>query len=1281
MKKIVPENNRPPQNLPYQNVNNPFKLEFIIPGKGINIQQDANGVLYISSDSGVDAADLVAGDNIELTKTDDGKVVISAVNSINNITAGENVTVNVDPETGDVIISSEVDGSSNEHYQGVFDTTQDLIAYDTEPEQGDYGMVKTLVYSDGGEASWNGQFKYCFYINGTWSVVDQMLTFTDDLELLQQYYSVGGGSQTIYLHKVAQTGDFNDLKNVPIVATPVVTVEGQTVTAECATDGAEIWYTTDGSMPHVNGTKYTGPITVDSPTSFRFVGIKNGMINSLEEVASADYSLQAPTVSLDWHDGTVTMQNPNSGGTIYYTTDGSTPTASSNQYTDPFVITAQTTFNMIVIDGGSQSDMSSKTFRKVVTPRKGTTSNNWILNRRNQQYFTSTANDAEVEYRVTIDGTTPTWDSPAGAGTISRPIFTNDGLPATVKVTAYSYDMVPSDVFTMEVGEGTPDAPSIVYDSETGTVTIERTGNTVKVNLLTESSRDNDDTGCHIFYTLDGSTPTTNSTRYRGPFTVNETCVVKAILVAYLQFESDVATENIGVLEAPVFSYDWQTGTLKIENPNSSGTIYYTTDGSDPSSDNQMGAEYSEPIVFPDMQMAEITFKAIVESGLSKSAINGHTYAQVSPASMSIVNFNPNTGYGDLVLSTTSPLPCLIRVEDGPVTSESEALEMHPQDGGGSYGTVQFQRFQEGGYPMYRTYIRNHIPSVTASTGPRVQELPDAPTIIVDEDYMVTMLNDGPLTWDIQLQTNNNVPNYGCRIYYTTDGSIPTSASTLYTGPFQAQQGDTIKAVLVAYGEYSSDVATYTDMTPEERYAYGVRHDKTSSSSDLTRIGNTNLHATLPVQSMMRRCLLLDNGTVNYYLDPEDSSLKADGTTADLSGTDGQFMVEIPEHWRKYVSEENYEEFWLSEVELDGYEHVPAMYISADEACLDHDTSKLAAVVNSSSRYRGGSNDDTNDSDQYLTLLGRPASNISWEDFYAYANSRGSGWTNYLLYCNTTLYWLFMVEYATLNSQKAYNSTLTAEGYRQGGLGPDVTEFYDWFGWNNGEPFIPTGISTGLGNHTGVTPYTIQLDGDSGGESGGGGDVMLMSASQGNNNPSSITVQVSTYRGITCPFGHLAKAASGAFVTSTDGETTYLYVCNDPNKIAFDPTADGYQNVALSETIDYSLVTGMGYVNGNLYPKTGGEYIAYPPPPLTEYFCDGAYIAGSDQAEGIAGFVSVPGLGGSAIGGSFCGFAFAFFVGVPSVADPNIGSRLCFIHTDSSWNPPTPGGNSGGWIA
>ena len=1256
MKEIKQETDRPKGNLPYQDVNRPFRMQFVIPGPGITIEQDKNGVLYISAQGGSSVSDIIAGDNIEIEHREDGSVVISAVNSVTNITAGENVTITVDPETGASVINSIIGGETNEHYKGVFDTTEDLIAADPEPEIGDYGLIKSLTITNG-ETSWSGQYKYCFYINGAWTVVDQMLTFTKNLDLLQQYYSVGGSSPVIYLHEIARSGNFWDLNNIPIVATPEVTVEGTTVTATCATEGAEIWYSTDGSMPHVNGTKYTGPITASGATTFRFVGIKNGMINSLEAVASADYELQAPVIELDWHNGKIEISNPNQTGTVFYRFSSvQVPSGEFVEYTDPIDVFqyANAYVEAKVIDDSTESNTNSAFYTKIQTSYYHLNFQRNVIEGKNIIYINCDLTESVVKYasyNSSPDEVDVSWDSDEMTEALVFNVFETIGIK--YEVFAPGYIPVMSN---WSFSSSKPLAPSISFDSDTGFVTI-TSSNGIPVRNFFDPE---DKTGCRIYYTLDGSTPTDQSTLYTGPFQISESVTVKAVLVAYGEYSSDVSELEIQVLSAPQFSLDWHTGRVTMTNPNEDGSIYYTIDGSEPTSESSV---YSFPVLLTNA--ATVKAKVISENGSSATAEQAYTKAQaplINDGNTSITwNLNKLSGNYSVKMTTQ---------QTGGVTKYTSLSEGYiPAD-----PTWASQEFvNELSAPFFdemtfkaRTFAEGYLPSaVTSMTfGTSVVH----PVVIAyDETAGTVSFTRQWFTAQIPLQTNNNTPELGCRVYYTLDGSTPDDTSTLWDGnPVSVSPGTTVKALLVCYGQYDSEVATYN--VPGNDPEYGVRHDKTSSSPDLERIGNLDLHVSLPVQSGMRRCLLNDDGTVNYYLDPDDSTLKADGSPADLTGADGQFMVEIPEHWRKYVSVnedgEDYEEFWLSAEAVEGYEHVPTMYVSADEASMDRTTGKLSAVVNGTARFRGGTNDDELDNDQYKTLLGRPVSGVSWEDFYAAAQKRGSGWTNYLSYCNTALYWLFMVEYATLNSQKPYNGTLSQEGFRQGGLGPDVTDFYSWFSFNGGQPFVPTGVSVSLGNHSGVTPYTIDLG--TGGGSGGGGSQRASSGSDSDSG--TYTAMVSTYRGVTCPFGHLGKAASGVFETSIDGETVYLYTCNDPNMIGFDPTASGYQRVALQNGLLNQLVVSVGYHNGNFYPNSGGAEIQDPAQALDTYFCDGAYVSAS--GEGVYGFVSVPFLGGHAVVGSVCGFAFAGFELDPSDAYPSFGSRLCYIYSSSPYNPP-----------
>ena len=128
------------------------------------------------------------------------------------------------------------------------------------------------------------------------------------------------------------------------------------------------------------------------------------------------------------------------------------------------------------------------------------------------------------------------------------------------------------------------------------------------------------------------------------------------------------------------------------------------------------------------------------------------------------------------------------------------------------------------------------------------------------------------------------------------------------TNPF-----DLLCEVLDTDGE--SKKAALASLIPyvEEQCSYGIQFDTTVSTPTCTRIGNTDLHKSVPIQSRMKGCLLDDNGKVVEYLDPRDWT----GQVRD--GSRGQVMVEIPLHYRKFETDGTIRRVRISEQPLPGY--------------------------------------------------------------------------------------------------------------------------------------------------------------------------------------------------------------------------------------------------------------------------------------------------------------------------------------------------------------------------
>lgn len=417
----------------------------------------------------------------------------------------------------------------------------------------------------------------------------------------------------------------------------------------------------------------------------------------------------------------------------------------------------------------------------------------------------------------------------------------------------------------------------------------------------------------------------------------------------------------------------------------------------------------------------------------------------------------------------------------------------------------------------------------------------------------------------------------------------------------------------------------YTD----KGMVYGVRHMYEDASCGLIRIGNEDLHATLPVQNLIRRCVMTDDGEVSYYLDSHDSTKKQDGTPANLDGTDGQVMVEIPEHYRRFTDNTELKAYdcEISLLPFDGAHKVNKCYISAYQATIHRPTNKLSSVASMAPEYRGGNNSAQYDG-TYRTMLGRPASGtVSLTSARNSAHNRGEGWEQMMYDVYVALYWLYVVEYANLNPQLAFNSDRTDRGYRQGGIGDGVTtvnstQWDEKFGYYG---FVPCGITNELGNQTGVVLYDVP-----------------------DAEEDSVWCQVSvhSYRGVENPFGHIWHLCDG-FLAVGNGTQQEYFICHDRKKFASTKN-DGYESIGMSAGAN-------GYMKTMLRTELGDILAASIGGGTTIWFADYHYEAfGGGTTYGLL-------LGGSAHTGAYAGFVCGNSVNGSSSTLAYIGSRLCYF--------------------
>lgn len=453
------------------------------------------------------------------------------------------------------------------------------------------------------------------------------------------------------------------------------------------------------------------------------------------------------------------------------------------------------------------------------------------------------------------------------------------------------------------------------------------------------------------------------------------------------------------------------------------------------------------------------------------------------------------------------------------------------------------------------------------------------------------------------------------------DAVADNTHMVVFSSPKTGTSTSTIHKIKLEYGDISTEWTPAWEDIPdiEERYAYGVEWDMASSSPDGKRVGNMQLHRELPVQSGMRGVVLDNNGGVYYYHEPTAWKMT-------FASKDYASMVEIPDHWyRIYITGTKFK-MMLSSIPLPGYKHISKFYIGSSEAQMLRSLGLLMSDKTNSTDTRGGDNTAEWDG-TYRSLLGRPVTNLTRDQFRQAARKRGSGWEMYTYNAHKTLFWLFAVEYATLDSQKPFNAQKDANGFAQGGLGPGPTQMTDWTNFNKINPLIPCGYTNEFGNGSGEKAYVVK-------NASGGTHATLMA---------------NRYRGIENPFGHIWKYTDGANIQVTTGDAglSILWTTDDPSNFS-DTSYTGYNKKGnICRTNGYAKKMLLGEDGDIVATEIGGS--------SSTYWCDYYYTYTS------ANRMQVVLVGGYADNGSIAGLASVNANLAPSAAARYFGSRLCFF--------------------
>lgn len=409
-----------------------------------------------------------------------------------------------------------------------------------------------------------------------------------------------------------------------------------------------------------------------------------------------------------------------------------------------------------------------------------------------------------------------------------------------------------------------------------------------------------------------------------------------------------------------------------------------------------------------------------------------------------------------------------------------------------------------------------------------------------------------------------------------------------------------------------------TSQNLEEFDWYGVSWSETSSNPDCTRIGNMDMHRSLPIQSMMKPFAFQTQPLYKEQFVPMKENFSEAMYGHVNNGEAGQVastvnvMIKIPEFWYTddYAPSAKTHNLKICPHAKPGWHHHKEAYVSAYEAFNFDNKGRLVSM---------------------RSVV--PTVNFTRTNGRTWARANGfdgeAKWNLYTYEEHRAICHLFLVEYATRNSQKAVNTALTPEGFRQGGLGSGCTTGTATINGAQTWSFIPTGSSDSLGSGSGEVTVTIQQTDSSGA------------------NTSTITRKCNRYRGIENPFGHIWKHTDDII---SKYETPYRtwYKSVKPDQFATNKN-NSYKPLCSVDNVNSGYKTEIKATPAcdffSMSVSGGSE---------TTYWCDYNWD-NTDTSEHCLL------IGGRSGNGGWAGlFALSSYDGV-GYSNANIGSRLTYL--------------------
>ena len=571
----------------------------------------------------------------------------------------------------------------------------------------------------------------------------------------------------VYIASAGNIHVYGLLAGAPTAAVPVISPASQTftnsisVTITDSTPGATIYYTTDGTVPTTSSTVYSGPITVTTTKTITAIASASGFVQSApaSQTYTAQNQVAAPTFLPAG--GTiaspisVTLSDSTPGASIYYTTNGTTPTTASALYSTPIPVNSTTTINAIAAASGkTNSPVSSATY----TLSTGTGSNfvNGFSGALNVMTFNGSTQLADTRLQLTNGLTFQT-----GSAWFNTPL----NVQSFVNDFTFQIANPVADGFTFTIQNSALTALGFYggglgygSDSATGPIGI---GNSVaiKFDFYDNNGEGSDSTGLYA----NGATPTIPAVSLLNTgidLSSGDTFSV------HMVYDGTTLTMTItdGVTNA-TFTTSWNINIPQVIGSNTAYVGF--TGGTGGGSSSQKIETWSfTPTTQSSSQTAKPTFSLAAGTYLGTQTVSLSDATPGATIFYTIDGTTPATSVGGSTAQYTGPLTVTS-------TRTIKAIATAP----------------------------SLSPSVVASATYTIQTQVAAPTF-----------NPGGGTYPSTQTVTISTTTPGAAIFYTLDGSTPTTSATgstiAYAGPVAVSVNTTIKAVATASGFFASNVST-----------------------------------------------------------------------------------------------------------------------------------------------------------------------------------------------------------------------------------------------------------------------------------------------------------------------------------------------------------------------------------------------------------------------------------------------------------------------------------------